>query len=125
MTTLATLTAGQAFMFVGQVTAIDTAGTHLSLFGPASAAGGTALIAPDGTMTGNLTSPANQIPVQVVTQFAVVSAGDVLSSDATGETLVARKVAVTPDGSYQWSASPAGGVTYKTDGWTIIGHIDL
>lgn len=112
-------------MFVAQLTAADAAGMHVSLFGPASAAGGTALIAPDGSMSGQLTSPAASIPVTVVTQFAAVSAGDVLASDATGETMVARKVTVTADGSYQWSASPAGGVTYKTDGWTIIGHIDL
>jgi hypothetical protein len=125
VTALADLKAGQAFMFVAQVTAIDAAGVHLSLFGPASAAGGTALMDPAGALTGQLTSPAAQIPVTVVTGFAQVSAGDVLSNDASGETAVARKVTVTPDGSYQWSPSPAGGVTYKTDGWTIIAHIDL
>jgi len=89
MTTLADLTAGQAFMFVAQVTAKD-------------AAGGTALMDPAGVLTGQLTSPAAQIPVTVVTQFAQVSAGDVLSNDATGETVVVRKVTVTADGSYQW-----------------------
>ena len=125
MTTLADLKAGQAFMFVAQVTGIDQLGTHVSLFGPASAAGGSAIIGPDGSMSGQLTSPASAIPVTVVTQFAQVTAGDVLSSDATGETMVARRVQVTPDGSYQWSASPAGGVTYKTGGWSIIGHVDL
>jgi hypothetical protein len=124
VTALAGLQPGQAFMFVAQVTAADAAGMHVSLFGPASAAGGTALIAPDGTMTGQLTSPATAIPVTVVTQFAQVSAGDVLSNDATGETMVARKVEVTPDGSYQWSPAPAGGVVYKTDGWTVIAHVD-
>jgi len=125
MTSLADLTAGQAFMFVAQVTAIDAAGTHLSLFGPASAAGGTALMDPAGVLTGQLTSPATQIPVTVVTQFAQVSAGDVLSNDVTGETVVARKVTVTPDGSYQWSSSPSAGVVYRTAGWTIIGHVSL
>ena len=84
MTTLADLAPGQAFMFVAQVTAIDQAGTRLSLFGPANAAGGTALMDPAGVLTGNLTSPAAQIPVTVVTQFATVAAGDVLASDATG-----------------------------------------
>ena len=34
-------------------------------------------------------------------------------------------VAVQPDGSYLWSSSPAGGVQYRTDGWTIIGHVSL
>lgn len=125
MTVLADLAAGQAFIFVAQVTAIDTAGVHLSLFGPASAAGGTALMDPSGVLTGQLTTPANQIPVTVVTQFAAVSAGDVLSNNATGTTLVARAVAVQPDGSYLWSSSPAGGVQYRTDGWTIIGHVSL
>lgn len=125
MTALADLTAGQAFIFVAQVTAIDAAGTHLSLFGPASAAGGTALMDGSGVLTGQLTSPAAQIPVTVVTGFAAVSEGDVLASDATGETMVARAVAVQPDGSYLWSPAPSGGVVYKTDGWTIIGHVSL
>jgi hypothetical protein len=92
VTTLADLGAGQAFMFVAQVTAIDGAGTHLSLFGPASAAGGSALMDPGGVLTGQLTSPADQIPVTVVTQFVTVSVGDVLASDSTGETMVARSV---------------------------------
>lgn len=125
MTALADLTAGQAFLFVAQVTAIDGAGVHLSLFGPASAAGGTALMDPAGALTGQLTSPAGQIPVTVVTQFAAVSVGDVLASDTTGETVVARAVTLQPDGSCLWSPSPAGGVVYRTDGWTIIGHVNL
>jgi hypothetical protein len=112
-------------MFVAQVTAIDGAGTHLSLFGPASAAGGSALMDSAGVLSGQLTSPADQIPVTVVTQFVTVSVGDVLASDSTGETMVARSVTLQADGSYQWSPAPAGGVIYKTGGWTIIGHVDL
>jgi hypothetical protein len=125
VTTLADLKAGQAFLFVAQVTSIDGLGTHVSLFGPASAAGGNAVIGPDGAMSGLLTTAASAIPVTVVTQFAQVSAGDVLSNDATGETMVARAVTVQPDGSYLWSPAPSGGVTYKTAGWTIIGHVSL
>lgn len=125
MTTLADLKAGQAFIFVGQVTGIDQAGTHLSLFGPASAAGGTALIDPTGAMSGQLTSPPAQIPVTVVTEFAAVTAGDVLTNSSTGETMVARAVTVQADGSYLWSPAPSGGVVYRTDGWTIIGHVNL
>jgi hypothetical protein len=125
VTALADLTAGQAFMFVAQVTLKDAAGTHLSLFGPASAAGGTALMDANGVLTGQLTSPAAQIPVTVVTQFAQVSVGDVLSNDVTGETAVVRAVTVTPDGSYQWSSSPSRGVVYRTAGWTIIAHVNL
>jgi hypothetical protein len=125
MTTLADLTAGQAFLFVAQVVSIDAAGTHLSLFGPASAAGGTALMDGNGVLTGQLTSPASQIPVTVVTEFAQVSEGDVLSNDTTGETVVARSVTVQADGSYLWSSAPSGGVVYRTGGWTIIGHVSL
>ncbi len=125
MTSLADLKAGQAFMFVAQVTAIDAAGTRLALFGPASAAGGTALMDAGGVLTGQLTSPAAQIPVTVVTQFAQVSAGDVLSNDVSGETVVARAVRVQPDGTYLWSSSPSGGVMYKMQGWTIIAHVSL
>lgn len=124
MTALADLKAGQAFMFIAQVTAIDQAGTHLSLFGPAQAAGGTALMDASGVLTGNLTAAPSQILVTVVTKFETVSAGDVLSSDATGETMVVRAVTVQPDGSYLWSPAPSGGVAYKTDGWTVIAHVD-
>jgi hypothetical protein len=122
---LSALTAGQAFMFVAQVTSIDAAGTHLSLFGPANAAGGTALMDGSGVLTGQLTTAASAIPVTVVTQFQTVAAGDVLQNSVTGETVVARWVAVQADGTYQWSSSPAGGVVYKTSGWTIIGHVSL
>ncbi len=125
MTTLADLRAGQAFLFVAQVVSIDAAGTHLSLFGPASAAGGTALMDAAGVLTGQLTSPAAQVPVTVVTEFAQVSTGDVLSNNATGETVVARSVRMQPDGSCHWSSSPSGGVVYTTAGWTIIGHVAL
>jgi hypothetical protein len=61
----------------------------------------------------------------VVTQFAAVSVGDVLSNDASGETVVVRWVTVQSDGSYLWSPAPSGGVVYKTAGWTIVGHISL
>lgn len=125
MTTLADLKAGQAFMFVAVVAGIDAGGTHLSLFGPAASAGGTALIAPGGAMTGQLTSPPDQIPVTLATQFAAISVGDVLSSDTTGETMVARLVTVSADGSYEWSPSPSGGVMYRTTGWSVIGHLSL
>jgi hypothetical protein len=125
MTALADLTSGQAFIFVAQVTAIDGAGTHLSLFGPASAAGGTALIAPGGAMSGQLTTAAAQITVTVVTAFAAVTPGDVLANQASGDTMVARMVAVQPDGSYLWSSSATGGVMYRTSGWAIIGHVTL
>jgi hypothetical protein len=123
--TLADLAAGQAFMFLSVVTSIDTAGTHLSLFGPASAAGGNALIAPDGSMTGQLTSPPAQIPVTLASQFTAVSAGDVLANNRTGETMVVRTVAVASDGSYRWSPAPSGGVVYTTVDWTTVGHVDL
>ncbi len=122
---LSALTAGQAFIFVAQVTAIDGAGTHLSLFGPAEAAGGNALMDASGVLTGQLTAAPSQIPVTVVTQFETVSAGDVLSSDATGETMVARAVTVQPDGTYLWSPAPSGGVFYKTGGWTVVAHVNL
>jgi hypothetical protein len=125
MTALSDLKAGQAFIFVAQVTAIDVAGTHLSLFGPAEAAGGTALMDASGVLTGNLTAAPSQIPVTVVTQFAQVSVGDVLSSNATGETMVVRAVTVQPDGTYLWSPAPSGGVVYKTGGWTVIAHVNL
>jgi hypothetical protein len=76
-------------------------------------------------MGGQLTTAPSQIPVTVVTAFAAVTAGDVLANNSSGETMVARVVTVQADGSYQWSPAPAGGVVYKTDGWTIIGHVNL
>lgn len=125
MTSLADLRAGDQFLFAAQVTAIDGAGFHLALFGPAAAAAGTAVIGPDGVMSGQLALPAGQVPVTVVTGLAPVATGDVLESAATGETAVCRWSAVAPDGTVTWSSSAAHRVIYPASGWTVIGHADL
>jgi len=39
--------------------------------------------------------------------------------------MVVRAVTVQPDGTYLWSPAPSGGVFYKTDGWTVISHVNL
>lgn len=126
MTTLADLTAGDTVLFVAQVSALDPAtGIHIDLYGPDRALAGTVIIGLDGTFSGGLAAAPGTVPVTLVTGFTPVSEGDVLASDATGETMVARAVRVTPDGAYLWSSSPDFKVAYPATGWTIIGHVDL
>ena len=125
MAALADLHAGDEVLFVAQVLAIDGAGFHIGLYGPDRSLAGTVIIGPDGTFTGGLAAAPADVPVTLVTGFTPVSAGDVLASDSTGETMVARAVRVNPDGSYLWSSSPDFRVAYPAAGWSIIGHVDL
>ena len=125
MTVLTDLAAGDQFLFVAQVTLIDTAGYHLTLYGPGSVAAATALIDGTGTMTGSLAEAPGLVPVTKVTGFAPVAAGDVLSSDRTGETMVARSSWITAAGESMWSNTPGATVAYTAAGWTTIAHVDL
>jgi hypothetical protein len=125
MTTLADLAAGAQFLFVATVPAVDDAGVHLDLFGPAAVAAGTAVIGPDGTLAGALALPAGQVPVTVITGMAPVSVGDVLERAATGETAVCRWSRVGADGTVTWASASSGQVVYPAAGWAVIGHVDL
>lgn len=125
MTFLADLRAGDQFLFAAGVTVIDGAGYHLSLFGPAATAAGTAVIAPDGTMTGALAVPADQVPVTVVTGMVPVAVGDVLESQSSGETAVCRWSQVDADGTVTWASAAGHRVVYPAQGWTVIGHVGL
>jgi len=125
VTYLSDLTAGDQFLFVATVASIDDAGFHLNLFGPAATAAGTAVIGPDGTMTGSLSLPADQVPVMVVTGLAPVSVGDVLESATTGETAVCRWTAVDAEGTVTWASAANAMVVYPAAGWSVIGHVDL
>jgi hypothetical protein len=125
MTTLADLQAGSQFLFVAVIASIDQDGYHLDLFGPAASPAGTAVIGPDGTMTGALTVAAAQVPVTVITGQAPVAVGDVLESRATRETLVCRWQEVSADGTVTWAAASSGQVVYPAQGWAVIGHVDL
>lgn len=126
MTTfLAGLAAGDQFLFAASVTAIDAAGFHLALFGPAATPAASALIGPDGAMSGQLALPAAQVPVTVVTGMAPVSVGDVLESQRTGETAVCRWSQVAADGTVTWSSASVHQVAYPAAGWTVIGHVSL
>jgi hypothetical protein len=125
VTTLAEITTGQEFLFACQVTATDTAGMHLALYGPRLVQAATALIAPDGSMTGQMTAPADQVPVTVVTGFTPVTPGDVLQNDVNGTTMVCRWSVVQQDGTVQWAPSADAAVTYPAAGWSVIAHISL
>ena len=125
MTTLADLPPGDQFLFVGLITAIDSSGFHMTLYGPESAAAATALIDTNGVMTGQLEAPANQAAVTVVTGFAPLSVGDVVVSDRTGETVVVRSAWITHDGVSMWSSTADAKVAYPATGWTVIGHVSL
>ncbi|HSZ38459.1 MAG TPA: hypothetical protein VK817_00730 [Trebonia sp.] len=126
MTTLADLAVGNEFLFIGQVTALDpVAGLSLSLFGPASAQAGSAVISPAGAMSGQLAAAPNQVPVTIVTGFAPVSVGDVLQNNRSGETLVCRWSQIGPDGSVTWASAASHQVIYTGQGWTTVGHVTL
>ena len=125
MTVLTDLTYGDQFLFVAQVTSIDGAGYHLSLYGPGAVQAATALVTAGGVMSGQLTADVSVTPVTTVTGFAPVSVGDVLSSDRTGETLVARAAWITPAGQSMWADTPDAKVAYPATGWTILAHVNL
>lgn len=125
MTFLSDLKAGDQFLFAASVTAVDGAGFHLSLFGPAATPAATAVIGPDGSMTGQLALPAAQVPVTVVTGFAPLSVGDVMESQRTGETAVVRWTQVDADGTVTWASSASHQVIYPAQGYTVIGHVGL
>jgi hypothetical protein len=126
VTTLADLQAGDEFLFACQVTALDgTTGISLALYGPGRVMAAAAVIAPTGVMTGQLAAAPGDVPVTVVTGFAPVSVGDVLSNDRTGETMVCRWSAIGADGAVTWSSAPVPQVTYPSAGWTVIGHVSL
>lgn len=121
MTTLADVKAGQEILFCGQVTAVDTA-YRLALYGPGAVSAGTVAIdTGTGAITGALAHPAAQVPVTVVSGFAPVTVNDVLSSEQSGETMVARASWVSPDGRCMWSPSPSRTVAYTAEGWSKIG----
>ena len=95
----------------------------MSLFGPASALAGSAVIAPSGVMTGQLAAAPAQVPVTLVTGFAPVAVGDVMQNDRTGETLVARWSQIGPDGTVTWASAAGHLVIYPAQGWTRVGHV--
>jgi len=126
MATLADLQIGQAIILVGRLDAQDqVTGDTITYFGPDSQPQGTMTISPAGVFGGQLAAPPDQVPVQLVPEFAAVSAGDILQNTATGETMAARQVKIMTDGTYQWCASLSGPVWYTTGDWTVIGHLTL
>jgi hypothetical protein len=122
--TLADLRPGDQFLFATKVTSVDATGMGLALYGPGRVQAATAVIAPDGTMTGSLAAPPGQVPVTVVTGFTPVSAGDIMENGQTGETAVVRWSQIQADGTVLWSSSAAHRVVYPAAGWTVISHVD-
>jgi hypothetical protein len=122
--TLADLKPGDQFLFACQVTTLDASGLGLALYGPGRTEAAAAVIAPSGVMTGQLAAPPGQVPVTVITGYAPVAVGDIMTSDATGETMVCRWSQIGPDGTVTWSAAPGHQVIYPARGWTVAGHAD-
>jgi hypothetical protein len=126
VTTLADLGVGDAFVLLARVTALDqVTGMTVTFFGPDRAPQGQLVISPTGVLSGQLATAPAATPVHPVTQFRAVSVGSVLVSRGTGETMVARKVRIMGDGSYQWASSLPGGVWYTTDDWQVVGSVTL
>ena len=126
MVTLADVTVGQQFLFVCQATAIDpTAGMTLALYGPSNVLAANAQIDTNGAMTGQLQAAPGDIAVSLVTGFVPFAVGDVIQRNSSGETMVCRWSNIATDGTTTWSASEVHAVIYASDGWSVIGHIDL
>lgn len=126
MDTLASLQINQQFLFICHVTSVDpTTGTELALYGPGRIQAATATIHPDGTMTGNLAAPPDQVPVNLVTGMVPVSVGDVMENAVTGETAVCRWSQISDDGSVLWSSSPDHRMIYPAKDWSVVGHVSL
>lgn len=126
MTALSDVRRGDQFLLAFRCTAVNsTDGLSLNVFSVNRAQAAQEVISPAGLITGQLAKPPDQIPVSLVTTFASVAIGDILSNLDTGETMVCRFAQMKGDGSVQWSSSPNGSVIYSTDGWSVIGHVDL
>jgi hypothetical protein len=125
MTTLADVKTGDQFLFVCVTGTVDVNGIALELFGPSNVLAASAQINPDGSMAGQLMAAPDTIPVSLITGYVPFTVGDVLQKDASGETMVCCWSSIQPDGSTNWSASKKHEVIYKSDGWSIIGHINL
>lgn len=122
MTTMADLMPGDVIVVMGRVTAADpNTGDTLAMLGPSGQVQGTIGISPSGAFSGQLAQAANLTTVQLVPALAAVSPGNIMVNLSTGETMIARQVALQPDGSYQWTASMSGGTWYGTAGWRIAG----
>ncbi len=124
MTALADLKAGDAFILLARVTAIDVTGYTLTYYGPDSSPQGTMTIDPAGVFGGQLAAPPAQVPVTPVPAFNAVAVGDVLVRGDGSVTLVARRVRLTPAGAYEFSAALSGGQWTGLDGWGVAGHVD-
>ena len=127
MTTLADLGAGDAFVLLARVAALDpVAGMTLTFFGPDRSPQGQMAISPAGVLTGQLANAAAQTPVQLARQFRAIGIGTVLVSRTTGETSVVRQVHLQPDGTFQWASSmQAGAPFYTVDDWQAVGTVTL
>jgi len=126
MTMMSDLTAGQQFAFVSEVTSNDpTTGMALTLYGQDHEQVATISIATTGAVTGTMSMSPTTVPVTVIAAFNLVTPGDVLSNNNTGETLVCRWSETRQDGTVIWGASPDQSVVYSPVGWTVIGHFTL
>ena len=127
MASLANVRPGESFVFVFRVTGVDPVnGISLDLYGPRNQKAATAVIAPDGSMAGNLADDPRQIQVTRVTGFTPVSVGDILENERTGETMIVRWTEINPGGQVLWSSSVATNAPrYNAKGWSVVGHIDI
>ena len=122
MATLADLPVGSVFAFATKVTDRGADTMTLDLLSQDESVQATIATATDGTITGQLLKPPDQIPVEAVT--VPLTEGAVVVRDDTGETMVVRAVWLSPRG-FVWSSAPDRRTVYTTAGWTVIGTATL
>ena len=124
MTALSDVRKGDVFLIGVRCSAASVAnGLTVGLFGPSKTKMADGVIAPDGTITGTLTTTPDLIPVQLITGYTPIDIGDVLQNDLSGETLVCRWTSIQTDGTVVWSASADHRVIYNAGGWTVVGTV--
>ena len=117
---LADVPVGASFALGARLTANDAAGLHLALLTRDRQVIGQQLIATDLVISGLLTENPAAIPVSLAGR--PFSAGDVVVSDTTRETMVVRDAWLdTASGEFHWSNSPTRRPAYTTQGWNRVG----
>ena len=124
-TNLEALPVGSIILFGVRLEERDpTAGLRFRVYTRDRVARAVLQVAPDLSVTGSFLFPPAEVPVDPTT--VPFRAGDVVSNDQTGETLVVREVWSTVEQyGFLWSNTLKRRPAYTPDGWTKAGTVTL